>query len=233
MHSKPVEHIIWDWNGTLFADGGALIDSTIEAFDSAGLDRISRHDYQTRHRQPISSFYDKLVGRSLSDVEQGHLDAGFQAAYLKRRDGIVLTHDAIDALTDWREAGGGQSLLSMYPHDRLLPLVDKFGIGAFFKRVDGLVGTEIGRKSPHLKRHLDRLGVPAARVLLVGDSVDDARAARECGVSCILYHAGPDSLHALDHFDQLGVPIVESLREAVALGRQQSSSDRRLSGDVG
>ncbi|MET8546878.1 hypothetical protein ABZW03_40665, partial [Kitasatospora sp. NPDC004799] len=30
----------------------------------------------------------------------------------------------------WREAGNSQSLLSMYEHDRLVPLVDTFGLTA-------------------------------------------------------------------------------------------------------
>lgn len=222
MYAEPIDHIIWDWNGTLLADGSALIEATIEAFVSAGLGPVSRLDYQTRHCQPIPAFYDSLIGRRLSGVEQGLLDTGFQAAYLKRRDGVVLTQDAIAALTEWRDAGGGQSLLSMYPHDRLVPLVRKFGIDPFFTRVDGMVGTESNRKAPHLARHLDRLSVSTDRVLLVGDSVDDARAARECGVSCVMYHAGPDSLHALDHFAELGVPVVESLREAVTLAKDRS-----------
>ncbi|MDX8031032.1 HAD hydrolase-like protein [Lentzea sp. BCCO 10_0856] len=211
------EHIIWDWNGTLFADGEALIDSTIDAFTHAGLGAITREAYQLHHRQPIPEFYEQLVGRRLTRVEQGLLDKSFQAAYLGRRERIELTEDAVKALETWRDANGSQSLLSMHPHDRLMPLVKKFDIGDFFVRVDGLVGTEFARKAPHLQRHLDHIGVPADRVLLVGDSVDDARAAMACGVSCVLYHAGPNALHALDHFVALGVPVVKGLLEAVSM----------------
>ncbi|MET8759445.1 HAD family hydrolase [Lentzea sp. NPDC004782] len=210
-----VEHIIWDWNGTLFADGEALIEATIDAFTVAGLGAITREDYQRHHRQPIPVFYEQLVGRRLTRVEQGLLDRSFQTAYLARRERIALTENAVRALETWRDANGSQSLLSMHPHDRLMPLVKKFDLGGFFVRADGLVGTESARKAPHLQRHLDLLGVPAAKVLLVGDSVDDARAAMECGVSCVLYHAGSNALHALEHFIALGVPVVKGLLEAV------------------
>lgn len=50
-------------------------------------------------------------------------------------------------------------------------------------------------------------------MLLVGDSVDDAVAARECGTGFRLYHAGRDALHARDHF--AGMSIVDALGEAV------------------
>lgn len=209
------EHIIWDWNGTLFADGQALIESTIDAFDVAGLGPITYEDYQRLHCQPIAAFYDSLAGRRLSRAEQTLLDKAFQEAYQRRRENIRLTHDAIEALTAWQDATGTQSLLSMHPHDRLMPLVRKFDLLDFFARVDGLIGTESAYKAPHLRRHLGHLDVSAETVLLIGDSVDDARAALECGIRCVLYHAGPGALHALEHFTDLNVPVVTGLREAV------------------
>jgi phosphoglycolate phosphatase-like HAD superfamily hydrolase len=213
--APAVQHVVWDWNGTIFGDSKALIDSTIDAFRDAGMEPITREGYQRHHVQPIPLFYDRLAGRTLSPAEQRLLDQHFQVAYLRRRETIRLTYDAVDALTLWRDAGGGQSLLSMYPHDRLVPLVEKSGITGFFSAVDGLVGEESGRKAPHLRRHLEKVGVSPDRVLVIGDSADDARAARECGAACLLYHAGEDALHAIDHFDDLGVPIVHSLTEAV------------------
>lgn len=212
---RPVDHIIWDWNGTLFADGDALIESTIDAFRAAGLPAITRSDYQRLHCQPIPVFYDSLVGRALAEAEQRALDAHFQQAYLGRRESITLTPDAVDAMSQWQEAGGTQSLLSMYPHERLLPLVEKFALTDRFTRIDGLTSTESGRKAPHLQRHLDHLATDPGRVLLIGDSVDDARAAQECGVRCLLYHAGDSALHTLEHFTGLHVPVVESLLGAV------------------
>jgi phosphoglycolate phosphatase-like HAD superfamily hydrolase len=212
----PVEHIVWDWNGTLLADGQALIESTIDAFDAVGLEAITFQDYQKLHCQPIPVFYDRLAGRKLSALEQASLDEAFQVAYQRRRDGIGLTQDTVGALTAWRETNGTQSLLSMHPHDRLMSLVRKFELLDFFARVDGLTGNEFAGKSPYLRRHLTRLGVSGETVLLVGDSVDDARAALECGIACVLYHAGPTALHVLEHFTEVGVPVVNGLRDAVA-----------------
>lgn len=227
---SEVEHIIWDWNGTLFADGEALIEATVEAFRAAGLPPITRADYRARHRQPIPEFYESLAGRALTAAEQATIDRFFQRAYLRRRDNIPLTHDAVDALNRWRTASGRQSLLSMHPHERLIRLVDKFGIGHYFRAVDGLVAGESGRKAPHLRRHLDKLGADPERTLLVGDSVDDATAALECGVMCLLYHAGDHALHAVEHFEDVQVPIVRGLGEMITRllnGTQQLVARRR------
>ncbi|MFC0435094.1 HAD family hydrolase [Kutzneria buriramensis] len=210
-----IEHIVWDWNGTLFGDSVALIEATIEAFVAAGLPAVTRERYQRHHTQPIPLFYNRLAGRELSDAEQEVLARHFQDAYVRRRDSIPLTSDAVDALRRWQGTGRTQSLLSMYPHEELLLLVDKAGIGGFFAAVDGLQGTERGYKAPHLRRQLGKLGVNPSAVLLVGDSADDAAAARECGTQFRLYHAGADALHARGHFDELRGHIVDSLTEAV------------------
>jgi phosphoglycolate phosphatase-like HAD superfamily hydrolase len=103
----------------------------------------------------------------------------------------------------------------MYSHADLVPLVTAAGIAPYFARIDGSTGTDLAHKAPHLALHLRRLGLEAQQVLLVGDSVDDADAARECGVRCIVYHAGEDALHARGHFTELGVPVVSSLQAAV------------------
>jgi phosphoglycolate phosphatase-like HAD superfamily hydrolase len=208
-----IEHIVWDWNGTLFGDGAALIESTIEAFHAAGLPAVTRESYQRHHAQPIPLFYNRLAGRELSDAEQTALAGHFTRAYLRRRDTIPLTRDALLSLRRWQGTGRSQSLLSMYPHDELLPLVHKAGIADFFATVDGLRDGERGRKAPHLRRQLDELGLEPSTVLLVGDSVDDAVAAQECGTQFRLYHAGRDALHARDHF--AGMSIVDSLGEAI------------------
>lgn len=215
-HSRRrISHIIWDWNGTLFNDSIALINSTIEAFRVAGLPTITRTDYQRNHTQPIPVFYDRLAGRSLTDAEQQTLDTNFRRAYVRARDDLNLTVDTVEALLAWREHGGTQSVLSMHPRDIVTSLIHKFGIADFFTAVDGLIGSQTARKAPHLAQHLRKLRVAADRVLMVGDSVDDVLAAQEYGVGIVIYHAGPEALHVSDHFDGFNVRIVKSLREAV------------------
>jgi len=86
-----VEHIVWDWNGTLLGDGPALIEATIEAFRECGLPVVTREFYQLNHVQPIPLFYERLAGRTLTDAEHSRLAAGFETAYGKRRAAVTLT----------------------------------------------------------------------------------------------------------------------------------------------
>ena len=210
-----VEHIVWDWNGTIFGDNGALIAATIDAFQACGMPPITRADYQRHHIQPIPLFYERLAGRTLSEEEQQNLDRCFRTAYARHRHSVTLTADAKTALGHWAQTGNTQSLLSMYPHEALVPLVTDAGIASSFVLIDGSVGADVAYKAPHLSRHLDRLGVRRESVLLVGDSMDDARAAAECGVACLIYHPGEEALHAREHFADFGVRVVGTLVEAV------------------
>lgn len=210
-----VEHIVWDWNGTILGDSRALIAATVDAFRACGLPPITRADYQRQHVQPIPLFYERLAGRALSAGDQARLDECFRAAYARQRRAVTLTAGAPAALRRWAAAGGTQSLLSMYPHADLAPLVAAAGIAAYFARVDGSVGPDLAHKAPHLARHLARLGLNAERVLLVGDSLDDAHAAAACGVRCVVFHGGADALHAREHFAGVDAPVVSSLRAAV------------------
>jgi phosphoglycolate phosphatase-like HAD superfamily hydrolase len=216
-HRRLIKHIIWDWNGTIFADSRALIEATIEAFAAAGLPPLTVEMYQRHHCQPIPVFYNRLVGRELSDDEQRTLDEHFHRCYTRQRDRIGLNPATLAALDAWSATGGTQSLLSMYPQPILEPLVRKAGIFERFSLVQGLVDGEPGRKAPHLERHLRTLGLDGGDVLLVGDSRDDGLAAQACGTACVIYHAGPDALHAREHFADLPFPVVESLVDAVPL----------------
>jgi phosphoglycolate phosphatase-like HAD superfamily hydrolase len=211
---ERVPHVVWDWNGTLFADAGALIESTIDAFRGQGLPPVDHDRYRTHYVQPIPLFYDRLAGRILTPAEQRALAHSFREAYLQRLRHCVLTADAIPALLRWSSAGGRQSLLSMYPHDELMALAEGHGIAQLFERIDGIGESRHDRKERHLADHLARLGVEANRVVVIGDSLDDAISARAIGAGCILYEGG---LHQRTAIDAAGVPVVTTLLAAVDL----------------
>jgi phosphoglycolate phosphatase-like HAD superfamily hydrolase len=211
-----IDHIVWDWNGTLFNDGDALVRATVDAFAATGLSPVTRALYQTHFARPISVFYDKLAGRTLSAAEQATLDGHFQLSYARYIEAATLAPDAVRALAAWRDAGRSQSLLSMYPQEKLLALVARYSIERYFTRIDGLDHHESPRKEPHLRRHLAELGANASRVLLIGDSVDDVHAAHACGIACMLYHPGERALLSRTRARELGVPAVGTLYDAVA-----------------
>ncbi|GAA5217497.1 HAD family hydrolase [Streptomyces thinghirensis] len=216
MGMQTGAHIVWDWNGTLFHDNDAIIGATNAAFAELGLASITLEQYRALYCVPVPKFYERLMGRLPTDAEWEVMDATFQRHYTEHRVRCGLTEGVAELLDGWRSAGRSQSILSMYGHDELVPLVKGFGIETHFIRVDGRIGPSGGSKAEHMVRHLAELalaGVDPVRTVVIGDAADDAVAARHVGAGAVLYTGGSHSRASLEG---VGVPVVDTLGEAVA-----------------
>jgi phosphoglycolate phosphatase-like HAD superfamily hydrolase len=206
-------HLVWDWNGTLVDDLSLVVDATNAALATIGAPPTTADEHRRDFRRPISAYYAHVLARPVTEEEFGRLDRAFHDAYQAGLADCTLTVDALDALDAWP---GTQSLLSMWFHVNLVPTVRRYGLADRFTRVDGLRGNVGGGpKAEHLVPHLQALGVSGEDAVLIGDSVDDAEAAAAVGARCVLYAGGftdPDRLRAT------GLPVAETLVEAVALG---------------
>ncbi|WP_286253286.1 HAD family hydrolase [Streptomyces graminofaciens] len=214
MGKHEVAHIVWDWNGTLFHDNEAIIGATNAAFAQLGIEPLTMERYRELYCVPVPKFYERLIGRLPTDEEWEVMDEIFHRYYAEHRVACGLTDGVPELLAGWRSAGRSQSILSMYVHDELVPLVRGFGIEPHFIRVDGRTGPSGGSKTEHMVRHLRRLGgVEAERTVVIGDAADDAVAARHVGARAVLYTGGSHSRASLEG---VGVPVVDTLEEAVA-----------------
>ncbi|MEU6481380.1 HAD hydrolase-like protein [Streptomyces sp. NPDC047017] len=212
MHSGA--HIVWDWNGTLFHDNDAIIGATNAAFAELGLAPITLERYRALYCVPVPKFYERLMGRLPTEAEWDIMDGTFHRHYTEHRVRCGLAEGAVELLTGWTTAGHSQSILSMYGHDDLVPLVRGFGIEAHFLRVDGRTGPSGGSKAEDMVRHLGALAGVAdpARTVVIGDAADDALAARHAGAKAVLYTGGS---HGRASLEGAGVPVVDTLHEAV------------------
>ena len=206
-------HIVWDWNGTLFHDIDAIIGATNAAFAELGLEPLTLEKYRELYCVPVPKFYERLMGRLPTDAEWEVMDETFHRYYAEHRVRCGLTEGAVELLAGWRSAGRSQSILSMYVHEELVPLVRGFGIEPHFIRVDGRTGPSGGSKAEHMVRHLGSLRVDPERTVVIGDAADDAVAAEHVGARAVLYTGGSHSRASLE---AVGVPVVDTLEEAVA-----------------
>jgi phosphoglycolate phosphatase-like HAD superfamily hydrolase len=207
-------HLVWDWNGTLLDDLTLVVSSTNEAFAAVGGRDVDKDEHRRRFRRPVAEFYAEILGRAVDEEEFGRLDRIFHDAYRLGLTTMSLAADAQTAIKSWP---GTQSLLSMWFHHELVPAVETYGLAGLFARIDGL-RTEVGGdlKAGHLARHLAELQVAGDRVVLIGDSLDDAAAAHSVGGAAVLYTGGftdPVRLRAS------GLPVADTLVEAVELAR--------------
>ncbi|MFF3610150.1 HAD family hydrolase [Streptomyces sp. NPDC002580] len=213
MGKQGNAHIVWDWNGTLFHDNAAIIGATNAAFAELGLEPLTLERYRALYCVPVPKFYERLMGRLPTDAEWRVMDDTFHRYYAEHRRACGLTTGVPALLAGWEAGGRSQSILSMYVHEELVPLVRGFGIEPHFVRVDGRSGPSGGSKAEHMVRHLGALaGVEPSRVVVIGDAADDAVAARHVGAGAVLYTGGSHSRASLE---RVGVPVVDSLEEAV------------------
>ncbi|MCT2591319.1 haloacid dehalogenase-like hydrolase [Streptomyces sp. N2-109] len=221
-----ITHIVWDWNGTLLHDVHAVLEATNASFAELGLPSITLERYRELYCVPVPRFYERLMGRTPTEEEWEALDSSFHRHYWQRCDGVALTDGAAELLAERRREGHTQSLCSLAPHDLLVPLVRTHGIDGHFLRVDGALGPSGGGKADQMARHLSALQeVDRARTVVVGDAVDDALAAAHAGVGAVLYTGGSHSRASLA---TAGVPVVDTLLDAVEVAEAMASGRRRL-----
>ncbi|MFE9459467.1 HAD family hydrolase [Streptomyces californicus] len=211
-------HLVWDWNGTLLDDTHAVIGATNAAFAEVELEPITLEQYREMYTIPIPRFYERILGRLPTEAEWERMDGVFHRYYAERRTGCGLTTGADELLRGWQRAGRSQSLLSMYGHEQLVPVVRGYGIEPRFVRVEGRRGPSGGSKALHMERHFEALagpdGIAPENAVVIGDALDDAVAAAHVGARAVLYTGGS---HSRSSLEGAGVPVVDSLAEAVAL----------------
>lgn len=203
------KHIVWDWNGTLFHDIDAVVGATNEVFRPYELPPLTADGFRAFYTRPIWVFYERMLGRPLTEGEWERLDSGFHDHYFGLAVECGLAEGAELLLKGWT---GTQSLCSMAPHHHLVPKVDSFGISRHFTRIDGLTGLLGGEKAAHMAAHIRSAGVEARQVLVIGDSVDDGLAARHVGARAVLYTGGMSTRAELE---ATGFPVVDTLAEAM------------------
>jgi len=119
----------------------------------------------------------------------------------------------VEGLTLLKSRGWKLACLTNKPTAFAVPLLRKKGLDGFFDAVFG--GDAFERKKPDplpLLKTCEALGTPPARTLMVGDSSNDARAARAAGCPVVLVsygynHGEPVALagadRVIDRLDQL------------------------------
>ena len=214
-----MRHVVWDWNGTLLDDQQLVVASVNAVMALVDAPAITLADYQRHYTRPVHRFYERLLGRALTPGEWERFDHTYHVHYRRLlADRATLTDDAPAALARVAKAGGTQSLLSMWRHEELVPLVARLGLDHHFVRVDGLRNGYGGRKAAFLVDHLATVaaatGDEPSEVVVIGDAIDDAAAAAHVDARCVLYDGGS---HPRAELEATGVPVAGSLLDALRI----------------
>ena len=164
-----------------------------------------------------------LVHRALTDDLAGRAEEedfargrrAFYAHYHRVNGAAAVVFERVpQALQVLSAAGLKLGCVTNKPREFTLPLLARVALAPWFDAV--VAGDEVAEKKPHPALLLEacrRLGVPPARTLMIGDSVNDALAARAAGCPVLLVETGyneGESVHSL-----AGQPGVDAILPAL------------------
>ena len=205
---KHYTHVIWDFNGTLFDDVDAGIESANRLLANHGLPKlVSREQYRSLFGFPIIDYYRRL-GFDFSKTPYASLASEWVPYYLSCSANARLHNDAIATMEALRVRGIVQLVLSATEKNMLTQQIDDLGLSPYLDEILGLDDIHAYSKEEIGLRWRDRH--PDACVLFVGDTDHDAQVAAAMGVDCILVASGHQSretlekLHPLAVLDRLG-----------------------------
>ena len=223
---QTAAHIVWDWNGTLLHDIHAVIGATNAAFAELGLAPITLERYRELYCVPVPKFYERLMGRLPTDAGVGGhgrvLPPALLAAGTRRRSGRGRRRVAGGA-----EARGAQPV-AVFAGAARPTSCRSYGRTAslsHFVRVDGRTGPSGGSKAEHMARHLAARWTVSRRIAPSSSGTPSTTplAAAHVGARAVLYTGGSHSRASLE---EAGVPVVDSLEEAVEAAERLANTGR-------
>ncbi len=202
--------LIWDFNGTLYDDVQACLDSIDTLLVRYGKPPLgTKERYRGVFGFPIEEYY-RRAGFDFDEVPFEKLAHEWVELYFANSIHSGLYPGARKTLDAFRSIGYRHTLLSATELGMLGGQVGALGIAGYFEEILGLGDiyahskTELGRMWK--KRHPDR------RPLFIGDTVHDAETADAMGADCVLISAGHQSGQVLL---ATGKPVLDSIRELV------------------
>ena len=208
MRTEQIQHVIWDWNGTLLDDTLACVNVINTMLAQRGAARIDMAHYREVFGFPVIDFY-KRINFPLERENWDSLAREFHDLFLEEPS-MRLQDGARDVLAQVRQRGLPQSILSASEQGILTRMLNGFGITAYFTEVFGVDNMHGVSKMDLGRSLLRKLALPPQHVLLIGDTLHDAEVARALDIPCVLVAQGHQSTPRLE---QAGVPVFGSLAE--------------------
>lgn len=211
---RPIRHVIWDWNGTLFDDAWLCVEVMNELLAAREMPALTPARYADIFDFPVIRYYERL-GFDFSSEPFEEVGLEFIRRYQSRRLEPELRRDAREVLSALSEQGIGHSVLSAYQHEALIELLERLSIADDFLHILGIDDHYAAGKTSQGRDLLRRLDVPREEILLVGDTLHDAEVARALGVHCCLIPSGNQSS---DRLRSAGVPLLGGLHDLLRYG---------------
>jgi phosphoglycolate phosphatase len=216
---KNYEHIIWDWNGTLFNDVELCAGIMNLLLTQELLPNISVQKYKEIFTFPVIEYY-RTAGHTFEKTSFEVLGKKFMDEYEIKKNKCDLYTGVRELLSELQGRKITQHLLSAYEQNNLKWILKHFSIDGYFQNIVGLDNIYANGKS-HLAKILEkeiRKNGNSGNILLIGDTIHDFEVAREINSDCILLsHGHQDEERLL----KLNIPVAKNFKELYSILKEK------------
>jgi phosphoglycolate phosphatase len=206
-----IEHIIWDWNGTLYDDALACVNTLNVILERRGLRLVDLDQYREIFRFPVKRYYE-ILGFDFEVEDWAAMAKEFHAIYAEESQKMRLRDGIENILDQFLAVGMPMSVLSAAETGSLEKLLREYGVRDYFDRVQGLSDIYAGSKVEAGGKLLEQIPESVDGVLLIGDTTHDYEVAVELGCTCALLCDGHQAQHRLEQCD---CAVFSDIRELV------------------
>lgn len=205
--------ILWDWNGTLVADVGHVVNMNNLVLEQFGYRHTSEEEYRAKFRHPVHDYYYDL---GVTEEDFPKIAKVWNKAYVDGFDCVPLNDGAAEAVRRFKAAGHKQVIISASQVDQLRAQVEHFPeLRGMFDEVLGLEN-QLAVSKVHLAvDYLRRTGENPADCVFLGDTTHDAETAAAIGCRCYLIAGGHQERCVLETAEN--ATVLPSLAAAVEL----------------
>ena len=221
---QGIQHIIWDWNGTLLDDLDLCLTTINAMLSNRNMKPVSRSTYLDIFSFPVIDYYRKL-GFDFSKEPFEKVSTEFIDAYETGRPGCYLMDGSANMLKQIHASGKDQSILSASKKSYLDQAMLDYKLQDYFTLVSGLADHHAAGKLSLARDHLSKIEVSPTSILVIGDTLHDAHIASELGLRCCLI---PNGHHSKQRLEKSSATIIHSLTDLGEIYLSQNGNSPRI-----
>lgn len=188
--------IIWDYNGTLLNDVEIGIESINLMLRQRKLPLLTSETYRDVFTFPVKDYYEK-VGFDFQKESWDLTAQEFIANYSERLPLSDIFPEARLLLDEFKKQGKKQFILSAMEMQMLKDSTKELNIQHFFNEISGINNIYASSKIENGKSLIQKHGLKAEEICLLGDTTHDYEVAQSLGCHCYLIAAGHQSFEKL------------------------------------
>lgn len=193
---KPLDLIVWDWDGTIADSTGLITRALLEAASLADLPAITPEQARNIIGLGLKESIHRLFGE-ISLAQAQTFTAHYQRLYLAQEEQILLFDGIADTLRQLHQLGLKQAVATGKGRRGLNKALALSGLAAY---MDATRTVDECFSKPHpqmLQDLLDELSIMPERCVMIGDSQYDIQMGQQAGVMTVAVSYGSQTAQQL------------------------------------